>query len=329
MPDTAGILDVEGLKTHFTTPEGIVRAVDGVDLSVARGETLGLVGESGCGKSMTALSIIRLIPSPPGRIVAGRIEFMGKDLLSLGEKEMRKIRGNRISMIFQDPLSSLNPVLTVGYQLSELFRFHKGMGRAKRLLESIRMLRATEVPSPDERAGQYPHEMSGGIRQRVMIGMGLSCEPDLLIADEPTTALDVTVQAQVLKLIKTLCRERRTAVILITHDMGVIAKMCRRVAVMYAGRVVEETDVFSLFERPAHPYTRGLLRSLPKVDRKMKRLFSIEGQPPELNRLPEGCAFRPRCGYASGLCRSEEPELKSISDGHRVRCHFPVREGLR
>jgi oligopeptide/dipeptide ABC transporter ATP-binding protein len=318
------VLRVSGLKTHFFTTEGTIKAVDGVDFEVKQGEVLGLVGESGCGKSVSALSILRLVPSPPGQIVAGKIEFMGKNLLRLEDHAIRRIRGKKISMIFQDPLTSLNPVLTIGYQLAEVFRFHKSLNRIKSLQESIGMLKATEIPSSEERVKQYPHEMSGGMRQRVMIAMSLACEPTLLIADEPTTALDVTVQAQVLKLMKKLCRERQTAVILITHDMGVVANMCQRVAVMYAGRVVEYTDVFALFNSPAHPYTEGLLRSLPRVGRKQNKLDTIEGQPPMLNRLPPGCAFTPRCKYAKEKCKKVPPELVSIGEGHEVRCYFPI-----
>jgi oligopeptide/dipeptide ABC transporter ATP-binding protein len=323
-PDDSEILNVTGLQTHFHTREGVIRAVDGVDLTVSRGEVLGLVGESGCGKSVTALSILGLVPSPPGRVVGGRIDFMGRDLLALGAREMRKVRGAQISMIFQDPLTSLNPVKSVGFQIAEVFRFHKGLSRARRLPEVIRMLKATEIPAADWRARQYPHELSGGLRQRVMIAMALACEPALLIADEPTTALDVTVQAQVLKLIKRLCRERQTAVILITHDMGVIAGMCRRVAVMYAGRVVEQADVFRLFASPAHPYTHGLLASLPRVGLKQRRLHSIDGLPPRLDRLPPGCAFAPRCDRAAERCHKELPPLALLSPGHQVRCHFPI-----
>jgi oligopeptide/dipeptide ABC transporter ATP-binding protein len=323
-PAGSEILDISGLQTHFHTREGVIKAVDGVDLSVSRGEVLGLVGESGCGKSVTALSILGLVPSPPGRVVGGRIDFMGRDLLALGAREMRKVRGAQISMIFQDPLTSLNPVKSVGFQIAEVFRFHKGLSRARRLPEVIRMLKATEIPAADWRARQYPHELSGGLRQRVMIAMALACEPALLIADEPTTALDVTVQAQVLKLIKRLCRERQTAVILITHDMGVIAGMCRRVAVMYAGRVVEQADVFRLFASPAHPYTHGLLASLPRVGQKQHRLHSIDGLPPRLDRLPPGCAFAPRCARAADRCRSELPALALLSPGHQARCHFPI-----
>ena len=323
-PADAEILNISGLRTHFHTREGVIKAVDGVDLNLSRGEVLGLVGESGCGKSVTALSILGLVSSPPGRIVGGRIEFMGRNLLELDARALRRVRGAQISMIFQDPLTSLNPVKTVGFQIAEVFRFHKGMNRVRRLPEVLRMLRATEIPAADERAQQYPHELSGGLRQRVMIAMALACEPALLIADEPTTALDVTVQAQVLKLIKRLCRERQTAVILITHDMGVIANMCRRVAVMYAGRVVEQADVFTLFASPAHPYTHGLLASLPRVGLKQHRLHSIEGLPPRLDRLPPGCAFAPRGARAAERCRNELPALALLSPGHQARCHFPI-----
>jgi oligopeptide/dipeptide ABC transporter ATP-binding protein len=322
--DGRSIFKVSGLKTYFFTSEGVIKAVDGVDFEVKKGEVLGLVGESGCGKSVTALSILRLVASPPGRILDGKIEFMGKDLRTVSDDEIRRIRGKRISMIFQDPLTCLNPVLRVGYQISEVFRFHKGLDRIKSLKESIRMLRSTEIPSPEERVRNYPHEMSGGMRQRAMIAMALACEPALLIADEPTTALDVTVQAQVLKLMKELCRERETAILLITHDMGVIANMCQRVAVMYAGRVVEYTDVFTLFSEPAHPYTEALLRSLPRLGAKRNRLDSIEGQPPQLNRLPPGCAFEPRCEYSAERCREEAPGVTRLREGHEVRCYYPI-----
>jgi len=319
------VLKVSGLKTHFFTSEGVMKAVDGVDLDVKSGEILGIVGESGCGKSVTALSILRLIQSPPGRIVDGAIEFQGRDIRMLSDREIRKIRGEKISMIFQDPLTSLNPVLKIGYQIAEVFRFHRGLDRAKALAASINMLKTTEIRSPEEVVFRYPHELSGGMRQRVMIAMALACKPALLIADEPTTALDVTVQAQVLKLIKQLCREHDTAVMLITHDMGVVAYMCQQVAVMYAGRVVEHTDVFSLFNTPAHPYTEGLLFSLPRLGGTQRRLASISGQPPHLHRLPPGCSFSPRCRYVQDKCRNEAPELISVHEGHRVRCHYPIK----
>jgi len=322
--DDKSILRVSGLKTYFFTSEGVIKAVDGVDFEVKKGEVLGLVGESGCGKSVTALSILRLVASPPGRILDGKIEFMGEDLRTLSEDDMREIRGKTISMIFQDPLTSLNPVLRIGYQISEVFRYHKGLDRIKSLQGSIRMLKATEIPSPEERVNSYPHEMSGGMRQRAMIAMALACEPALLIADEPTTALDVTVQAQVLKLMKEICRDRETAILLITHDMGVIANMCQRVAVMYAGRVVEYTDVFTLFSEPAHPYTEALLRSLPRLGTKRNRLDTIKGQPPQLNRLPPGCSFEPRCEYSALRCKEEVPGVTLLGEGHQVRCHYPI-----
>lgn len=318
------ILKVSNLKTHFFTGEGIVKAVDGVSFEVKKGEVLGIVGESGCGKSVTALSILRLVASPPGRIVGGKIEFKGEDLVCLKEADLQKIRGEKISMIFQDPLSSLNPVLSIGYQISEVFRYHKGFNRKDSLLESIRMLKTTDIPSPGERVKNYPHEMSGGMRQRSMIALTLACQPALLIADEPTTALDVTVQAQVLSLMRELCKERGTAVLLITHDMGVVANMCDRVAVMYAGRIVEFTDVFTLFQSPAHPYTEGLLHSLPRLGSKQNRLDSIEGQPPSLNRLDPGCAFQPRCKYALSRCLEEAPESVQICEGHEIRCFNPL-----
>jgi len=318
------VLKVSGLKTHFFTSEGAVRAVDGVDFEVNKGQILGLVGESGSGKSVTALSILRLVASPPGKILEGTVEFNGRDLRTLREDEIRKIRGKDISMIFQDPLTCLNPVLKIGYQMSEVFRFHKALNRIKSLQESIRMLKSTEIPSPEERVKNYPHEMSGGMRQRAMIAMALSCSPALLIADEPTTALDVTVQAQVLKLMKALCSEWDTAILLITHDMGVVADMCQQVAVMYAGRVVEYTDVFTLFSEPAHPYTEALLRSLPRLGLKRDRLDTIEGLPPQLNRLPAGCAFRPRCEYSTDLCIKKQPELTRLVEGHDVRCYYPI-----
>ena len=324
----APVLRVRDLRTHFFTGEGVVKSVDGVDLEVQQGETLGIVGESGSGKSVTALSIMRLVASPPGRIVSGRVELGGLDLLTLDAGAMRQVRGKRVSMIFQDPLASLNPVLRIGFQIGEVFRRHLEIGRRRAVGEAVRMLRATEIPSPETRVRDYPHQLSGGMRQRAMIAMALACEPELLIADEPTTALDVTVQAQVLHLMKEACRERGTALMLITHDMGVIARMCDRVAVMYAGRVVEYTDVRTLFRRPAHPYAAGLLRSLPRLGGNARRLASIEGQPPRLTRLPPGCAYAPRCPRAADLCRQAAPDLVRLRDGHDVRCHFPIERPL-
>jgi len=254
---------------------------------------------------------------------------MGTNLLGLNSQETRKIRGQKIAMIFQDPLSSLNPVLKVGYQLSEVFHYHKGLTWEQSLGESAQMLKVTDMPSPGERVKNYPHEMSGGMRQRSMIAMALSCAPNLLIADEPSTALDVTVQAQVLKLMKALCNERETAILLITHDMGVVANMCNRVAVMYAGRIVEFTDVFTLFSKPAHPYTEGLLHSLPRLGTKRNRLESIEGQPPQLNRLPAGCAFEPRCEYSGEQCQKAPPDITQLSEDHNVRCYYPIHGGKK
>lgn len=290
---------------------------------MARGEILGIVGESGCGKSVTALSVLGLIPSPPGSIDSGQVLYAGKNLLDLGPKEWRRIRGDRISMIFQDPLSSLNPVLTIGQQMGEIFKYHKGLDLRKRLSKIYDLLAKTKITLPELRVKQYPHELSGGQRQRVMIGMGLSCNPDVLIADEPTTALDVTVQASVLQLMKDLCLKNGTALILITHDMGVVAKMCHRVVVKYAGYVVETAKTRDLFENPAHPYTVGLLSSLPRFDRETKRLFSIEGQPPRLTELPAGCPFEERCHKAREICRGQLPEFEAYDEEHDVRCFFP------
>lgn len=314
------VLELRGLKTHFFTNEGVIKAVDGVDFEIAPGEVLGLVGESGCGKSVTALSILGLVPCPPGKIVAGKILFQGKDLLSVSPREMRRIRGERISMIFQDPLTSLNPVLTIGTQISEVFRFHRQFTKEECWTNSMDMLRATGIPNADRRIKNYPHELSGGMRQRAMIAMALSCEPSLLIADEPTTALDVTVQAQILILIAEMCQKLGTAVLLITHDMGVVAKMAERVAVMYAGHVVEYADVYTLFKDPQHPYTYGLLRSLPVLGSKQGRLGFIEGMPPRLNMLPPGCPFAPRCPEVENRCTSALPELISLGGNHMVRC---------
>jgi oligopeptide/dipeptide ABC transporter ATP-binding protein len=267
---------------------------------------------------------MRLVANPPGRIVAGSVRFLGQDLLRLSEQDIRRIRGAKISMVFQDPLASLNPVLRIGYQLGEVFRYHLGLDRARSLLEAVRALRSTHIPSPEERVRHYPHELSGGMRQRTMIAMALSCQPALLIADEPTTALDVTVQAQVLNLMKEICRERQTALVLITHDMGVVAHMCQRVAVMYAGRIVEHGDVMTLFRRPAHPYTEGLLNSQTRLGAQPERLESIQGQPPQLDRLPPGCSYAPRCKYVQEVCRQEAPPLVPVADGHEVRCLFPL-----
>jgi peptide/nickel transport system ATP-binding protein len=323
---TAGraILEVEDLRTWFFTRDGVVRAVDGVSFHVGSGETLGIVGESGCGKSVTALSILRLIPQQQGRTVSGSIRFDGQDLLSLTERQMRDIRGNWISMIFQEPMTSLNPVLTVGDQIAEAVLIHERIAHREAMTRAIEMLRLVRIPDPERRAGEYPHQLSGGMRQRVMIAMALACHPRLLIADEPTTALDVTVQAQILRLMLELKERLGAAVMLITHDLGVVAETCQRVIVMYAGRKVEEAPVLELFDRPMHPYTRGLLASIPRgrLARASggKRLQDIPGMVPSLLDPAEGCAFAPRCAFATGRCRTEAPPLIRRGPGHEVAC---------
>jgi oligopeptide/dipeptide ABC transporter ATP-binding protein len=323
--ETSGsvLLEIKGLKTHFFSDEGVSPAVDGVDLRVHKGETLGIVGESGCGKSVTALSIMRLIPDPPGRITAGEILLDGKNLLKLSADQMRKIRGNRISMIFQEPMTSLNPVYTVGNQVAEAVRLHQKLSPGDALGRSLEMLKLVGIPAPERRLREYPHQLSGGMRQRAMIAMALACNPALLIADEPTTALDVTIQAQILDLMGDLKAELSTAIILITHDLGVMAESASRVVVMYAGKVVEEADVISIFESPLHPYTVGLLQSMPRMDRrqaKKERLKEIKGVVPVPARLPPGCAFHPRCPEAMAICSGEAPQLKAAGEGHLVRC---------
>ena len=321
------LLEVEGLSTWFYTRQGIVKAVDSVDFSVASGETLAIVGESGCGKSMTALSLMRLIPDPPGRIISGSVRLAGRDLLKISEEEMRDVRGNEISMIFQEPMTSLNPVMTIGRQISEALILHREMDRKQALKRSIEMLDLVRIPEPAQRSREYPHQLSGGMRQRAMIAMALACNPKVLIADEPTTALDVTIQAQILELIVELQREFSAAVILITHDLGVVAETARRVIVMYAGRKVEEAEVGELFARPMHPYTSGLLASIPRLDlmrgeveRKVERLQEIPGIVPPLFDLPEGCAFAPRCSKADDHCRRERPAYEEKRTGHWVAC---------
>jgi peptide/nickel transport system ATP-binding protein len=323
----SSLLEVEDLGTWFYTRQGIVKAVDGVDFEVASGETLAIVGESGCGKSMTALSLMRLIPDPPGRIVSGAVRLAGRDLLKLSEEEMRGVRGNDISMIFQEPMTSLNPVMTIGKQISEALILHRDMDRRQALKRAIEMLDLVRIPEPRQRAKEYPHQLSGGMRQRAMIAMALACNPKVLIADEPTTALDVTIQAQILELIVELQREFGAAVILITHDLGVVAETARRVIVMYAGRKVEEAEVGELFARPMHPYTVGLLASIPRLDlmrgeveRVGQRLQEIPGIVPPLFDLPEGCAFAPRCERADDLCRRERPTYQEKRPGHWAAC---------
>lgn len=317
------LLEVIDLKTHFPTREGLVRAVDGVSFHLDRGELLGVVGESGCGKSMTALSIMRLI-APPGKIVSGEIRFEDRDLLKLSQSEMREVRGNDIAMIFQDPMTSLNPVFTVGEQIAEALRLHRKLSRADARKAAVQAMREVSIPDPDLRAKDYPHQLSGGMRQRVMIAMALACDPKLLIADEPTTALDVTIQAQILELLNHLRKTRELAVLLITHDLGVVAEVADRVAVMYTGKIVEESPVNELFARPKHPYTEGLLRSVPKLTEKdvvkPERLSTIEGMVPRPNALPPGCHFEPRCPYAMPRCREGEIPLYPAAEGVVVRC---------
>lgn len=320
------VLRVEDLTVEFSTDEGDVRAVDGVSLEIPRGKTLGVVGESGCGKSVTAMSIMRLIPMPPGRFVRGRILYEGKDLTKIPDVEMRALRGNRISMIFQEPMTSLNPVFTVGDQIGEVFRLHRGLDKKRALKESVKMLRLVGIPAPEERVNVYPHQLSGGMRQRVMIAMALACRPDVLIADEPTTALDVTIQAQILTLIRELSTDLGTAVLFITHDLGVIAGLADEVAVLYAGRVVERAPADELFARPQHPYTQGLLRSVPRLDG-AGPLVPVPGSPPSPSRMPTGCAFHPRCALAKKDCREQIPDLYEVTPTHEVRC--PYAEALR
>jgi peptide/nickel transport system ATP-binding protein len=318
------ILSVENLRTHFRTPDGILRAVDGISFDVEAGETLAIVGESGCGKSVTANSILRLIPEPPGRTV-GRIVFEGRDLLSLSEREMRRIRGNDISMIFQEPMTSLNPVLSIGWQLGETVRLHQGLTKGAARERSIEMLRLVGIPAPETRVRQFPHQLSGGMRQRVMIAMALACSPKLLIADEPTTALDVTIQAQILDLMRDLKRRVGSAVVIITHDLGVVAEVASRVVVMYAGRKVEEAPVVELFARPKHPYTRGLMGAVPKLGSSLggerTRLVEIPGLVPNLKRPIEGCAFAGRCSLVTDLCRKVAPALELKGPSHTAACH--------
>jgi peptide/nickel transport system ATP-binding protein len=321
------LLQVSGLGTWFYTRQGIVKAVDGVDFSVAAGETLAIVGESGCGKSMTALSLMRLIPDPPGRIVSGSIKLGDRDLLQLSEKEMRGVRGNDISMIFQEPMTSLNPVMTIGKQIGEALILHRDMDKKAAMKRAIEMLDLVKIPAAAQRAREYPHQLSGGMRQRAMIAMALACNPKVLIADEPTTALDVTIQAQILELILELQREFGTAVILITHDLGVVAETARRVIVMYAGRKVEEATVGELFAKPLHPYTQGLLASIPRLDllrgaekADTDRLQEIPGIVPPLFALPKGCAFAARCPKVTDICRQERPAYEQKQPGHWAAC---------
>jgi peptide/nickel transport system ATP-binding protein len=324
------ILDIADLRTWFFTRDGAVRAVDGVSFHVIPGETLAIVGESGCGKSVTALSILRLIPSPPGRIVSGAIRFAGRDLLGLSEAEMRQVRGNEISMIFQEPMTSLNPVLTIGRQISETLTLHQGLGHRAALAKAADMLRLVHIPEADRRIGEYPHQLSGGMRQRVMIAMALACNPKLLIADEPTTALDVTIQAQILDLMRELKQKIDAAIVLITHDLGVVAEMAQRVVVMYAGRKAEEAPVSRLFRGPLHPYTKGLLASVPRLGASLDherapRLAEIAGTVPSPREPIPGCPFEARCAFATDICRREMPAFDEKEPGHFAACFHSDR----
>lgn len=312
------ILEVKGLKTSFFTDDGELPAVDGIDFSVGEGEILGIVGESGCGKSVTSLSIMGLLPSPPGKIVGGGIYFKGKDISHAKESKMRKLRGNEIAMIFQEPMTSLNPVFTIGDQLMEAIRLHNRLSKKELIERAVELLKMVGLPRAKELLKEYPHELSGGMRQRVMIAMAMSCNPKVLIADEPTTALDVTIQAQILDLMIKLNRETHTAIILITHDLGVVAQVCKRVVVMYAGKVVEEGNVKDIFNHPKHPYTEGLIRSIPGLHSKKDTLYTIKGSVPRPGSIKKGCLFAPRCEYVMDKCRTDSPEL--VGDSHKSRC---------
>ncbi len=322
------LLQVKDLRTYFNTEEGVVKAVDGVTYDVQEGETLALVGESGCGKSVSALALLRLIPIPPGRIVSGEVLFEGDDLLKLSESEIRKIRGNRISMVFQEPMTSLNPVLTIGKQLTESLELHLKLDKEAAVARAVQLLEMVGVAEADRRVNDYPHQFSGGMRQRVMIAMAMSCNPKLLIADEPTTALDVTIQAQVLEVMARLSREFGTAVIIITHNLGVVARYADRVNVMYAGKIIESSTAEKVYADPRHPYTLGLLNSVPRLDQVTgEKLIPIEGLPPDLGRLPPGCSFYPRCTYRVAKCREEYPPLQLVAEGHYAACWVDVTKG--
>ncbi len=315
------LLDVRDLQTQFTTGGGVVRAVDGVSWDVRQGETVALVGESGCGKSVSALSVMRLVAAPAGRIVGGQVMFKGKDLLALSDDAMRAVRGREIGMVFQEPMTSLNPVLTIGRQVTESMEIHLGMTAAQARARAAEILTLVGIADPERRLGQYPHQFSGGMRQRIIIAMALACDPALILADEPTTALDVTIQAQILELLKDLSRRLGVAMLLITHNLGIVARYADRVNVMYAGRIVERGTAREIYSNPRHPYTLGLLRSVPRLDEpKRARLAPIPGQPPDLTRLPPGCAFAPRCGHAVDRCRAERPELETLGPEHLSAC---------
>ena len=318
--NTETVLTVEDLRTYFTTRWGTVKAVDGISFDLRRGETLGIVGESGCGKSVTMLSLMRLIPIPPGRIVSGKIILDGDDILQISEQEMARIRGSKIALIIQDPMTSLNPVFSIGNQVEEAIKIHQDIPKRSVTAKALEMLRKVNIPAAEARMKDYPHQMSGGMRQRVVGAIGISCQPQVLIADEPTTSLDVTIQAQDLKLLKDIQRDANLSIIFITHDFGIVAKMCDRVAVMYAGRIVEHGSVRDIFNNPSHPYTEALLASVPKMDRDVDRLYSIEGQPPPLHDLPVGCSFANRCPVVMDKCWEQYPDSMAVADGHVASC---------
>lgn len=323
------LLEVKNLRTYFFTDEGIVKAVDDVSFGLKKGESLGIVGESGSGKSVTALSIMRLIQDPPGKIIGGEIIFRGEDLLKKKEEEMREVRGNKISMVFQDPMTSLNPVFTIGDQIMEAIILHQKLDKVSARKKAIEMLEIVRIPEASKRIDEYPHQFSGGMRQRVMIAMALSCNPEILIADEPTTALDVTIQAQIIELIKQLQKDLGMSLILITHDMGIVAESCKNVLVMYAGKVVEYADVRTIFKKPSHPYTIGLLESVPRLDVRKERLKAIEGQPPDLVALPNYCYYAERCPYKTERCLEEIPDLIEVEPGHYSRCLYAKEIGVK
>ena len=323
---TDGILRISDLRTHFLTDDGEVKAVDGINLTIRKGESMGLVGESGCGKTVTAYSTLRLVPNPPGRIVSGQIHFKGRDLLKLSEKEMRGVRGREIAMVFQEPASSSNPSFTIGNQIQEVIRFHQGGNRVQVRKKAIEILDAVRIPDPVRILTQYPHELSGGMLQRVMIAIAISCEPDLLICDEPTTALDVSMQAQVINLLNDLRRERGTSLLFITHDLGVLSWVCTHAAVMYAGSIIEQADIRTLVKNPKHPYTSALIGASPRLDRDCQVLDSIRGSVPNLTNPPGGCKFHPRCDRVLPVCTEQVPQLKEKGDGHCVAC-FADSEG--
>ncbi|MEH7343802.1 ABC transporter ATP-binding protein [Bacillus sp. JJ1532] len=318
--DKEVILEVKGLKTHFHTSKGVAKAVDGIDFVLRKGETMGIVGESGCGKSITSLSILRLIPTPPGKIVAGEILLKGRNLVTMPTSELRKIRGNQISMIFQEPMTSLNPVIPIGGQISEAIQLHQKLNKKQAKAKALELLELVGIPSPEKRVKQEPFLLSGGMRQRVMIAMALACTPEVLIADEPTTALDVTIQAQILDLMKKLQNQIGMSIIFITHDLGVVAEVCDKVAVMYAGQIIENRSTKTIFKNPLHPYTQGLIRSLPKIHEEQEELETIEGTVPSPYSFPEGCRFADRCPYVKEICRNSLPELINIGDEEQIRC---------